>query len=293
MIGVLASLGSACLWALTNTLVKLESDRLDVVAINAYRAIVGSLLFLVIFLLTRDVGLLLTLPLEAVLALLLSVVAGMAFGDTLNFRSMLLIGLSRSFPIAGSYPLFTLVLSAIFLREDIGAGEVAGCLVTLTGVMLVAMPGKAGADDQPLDAHTNLLGVAMALGAAALWAASSTIVKVGLAAMDVITASTIRLPAAAAVLWLLLLRGPPAPMPWQLRGRSLLVVLATGILGSGLSSYFWLLGVQEIGAARAAILTSTSPIFGVALSFLILGERPARRVLAGTLLSVAGIVLIV
>ncbi len=292
MIGVLASLGSACLWALTNTLVKIEADRLDVVAINAYRAIVGSLLFLVIFLLTRDVGLLLTLPLEAVLALLVSVVAGMAFGDTLNFRAMLLIGLSRSFPIAGSYPLFTLVLSAIFLREDIGGGEVAGCLVTLTGVMLVAMPGKAGAD-QPLDARTNLLGVAMALGAAALWAASSTIVKVGLAAMDVITASTIRLPAAAVVLWLLLLRGPPAPMPWQLRGRSLLIVLATGILGSGLSGYFWLLGVQEIGAARAAILTSTSPIFGVALSFLVLGERPARRVLAGTLLSVAGIVLIV
>ena len=292
MIGVLASLGSACLWALTNTLVKLESDRLDVVAINAYRATVGSLLFLVIFLLTRDVGLLLTLPSEAVLALLLSVVAGMAFGDTLNFRAMLLIGLSRSFPIAGSYPLFTLVLSALFLQEDIGGGEVAGCLVTLTGVMLVAMPGKAGAD-QPLDARANMLGVAMALGAAALWAGSSTIVKVGLAAMDVITASTIRLPAAAAVLWLLLLRGPPAPMPWQLRGRSLLIVLATGILGSGLSGYFWLLGVQEIGAARAAILTSTSPIFGVALSFLVLGERPGRRVLAGTLLSVAGIVLIV
>ncbi len=292
MIGVLASLGSACLWALTNTLVKLEADRLDVVAINAYRAMVGSLLFLVIFLLTRDVGLLLTLPAEAVLALLLSVVAGMAFGDTLNFRAMLLIGLSRSFPIAGSYPLFTLILSAIFLQEDIGGREVAGCLVTLTGVMLVAMPGKAGAD-QPLDARTNLLGVAMALGAAALWAASSTIVKVGLAAMDVITASAIRLPAAAVVLWLLLLRGPPAPMPWQLRGRSLLIVLATGILGSGLSGYFWLLGVQEIGAARAAILTSTSPIFGVALSFLVLGERPARRVLAGTLLLVAGIVLIV
>ena len=293
MIGSLAALGSACLWAVTNTLVKMEAHRLDVVAINAYRATVGSLLFLLIFLLVGDLGSLATIPPYAIAALVISVIGGMAFGDTLNFRSMVLIGLTRSFPIAGAYPLFTLSLSAFFLDEGVGLKEFGGALVTLTGVMLVALREKAGSGPV-VDTRTNLIGVGMALGAAMLWAVSSIIVKVGLNEMDVITASAIRLPAAAAVLWvMILLRGPRPAMPWTLRGGPLMVVLVTGLLGSGLSSYLWLLGVQEIGAARSAILSSTSPIFAVPLSFFLLGERPSWRVLLGTLLSVTGIMLVV
>ena len=292
MIGVLASLGSACLWATTNTLVKLESSRLSVVAINAYRAMVGSLIFLIIFLLTRDPAMILHIPIGSIAALLISVIGGMAFGDTLNFRAMLLIGLGRAFPIAGSYPLFALILSALVLQEGIGWREVAGCLVTLTGVMLVALPGKLSAGPV-LDRRTNLLGVGLALGASILWACSSIIVKIGLADIDVITANAIRLPAAATVLWLLLRRDAPQPPPWRLRGRTLAVVLATGVLGSGLSGFLWLVGVQEIGVARSAILSSTSPIFAIPLSIFFLGERLVPRVLIGTLLSIAGIVLIV
>lgn len=292
MIGALASLGSACLWALTNTLVRLEADRLSVVAINAYRAMLGSLVFLLIFLVTHDLSSLTRIPLSAILALLVSVVGGMAFGDTLNFRSMLLIGLARSFPISAAYPLFTLGLAALFLNEGIGWQEVAGCLVTLGGVMLVALPAKV-ANGRPLDRRTNLLGVAMALGAAMLWAASSTLVKAGLEHMDAVTASALRMPAAAVVLWLMMQVGPRQPPLWRLRGRTLAVVAATGAVGSVLSGYLWLLGVQEVGAARAAILSSTSPIFAVPLSIVVLRERPTRRVLLGTLLSVAGVMLVV
>lgn len=293
LIGALASLASAALWAVTNMLVKLEAHRLHVVAINAYRAVIGSLILLVIFLLTHDPASVLTLPPGAVAALLVSVVVGMAFGDTLNFRAMLLIGLARAFPISGSFPLFTLALSSVMLDEQIGWREVAGCLVTLAGVMLVASPPKASAGAPPLDRRANLVGVGMAVAAAVLWAASGTIVKLGLDSIDAITANVIRLPVAAGVLLLLLLREPPQPPLWKLRGRTLLVVVLAGVLGSVLGGYLWLVGVQEIGAARASILSSTAPIFGVPLAILILKERPTRRVLLGTLLSVAGVVLIV
>jgi drug/metabolite transporter (DMT)-like permease len=291
VIGALASLASACLWAITNMLVKLEAHRLSVVAINAYRTTVGAALMLVIFLVSGDPARLTTASLPALAALLVSVIVGLVFGDTLNFRAMLLIGLARSFPISGSFPLFTLALAALFLQEPVGWREVLGCLVTLAGVMLVALP-SAKDGRLAVDRRTNLVGVGLALAAAVLWAASSTIVKVGLTSIDAVAANAIRLPVAAVVLLVMVSRGAPQPPLWRLRGRTLAVVVATGLLGSGLSGFLWMYGVQEIGAARAAILSSTSPIFAAPLSVLFLKERLTPRILAGTLLSVAGIALI-
>jgi DME family drug/metabolite transporter len=295
VIGALASLASACLWAVTNMLVKLEAHRLSVVAINAYRTAVGAAVLVVVFLLVRDPRDLLTASPSALAALLISVIIGLVFGDTLNFRAMMLIGLARSFPISGSFPLFTLILAALFLNEPVGWREVLGCLVTLGGVMIVALPGGSASKEgqHAVDRRTNLIGVGMALAAAVMWATSSTTVKFGLEGIDVVTANAIRLPVATAVLFLMLGRGAPQPAIWRLRGRTLAIILATGILGSGLSGYLWMYGVQEIGAARAAILSSTSPIFAAPLSVIFLKERLGPRVLLGTLLSVAGIALIV
>jgi drug/metabolite transporter, DME family len=292
LIGALASLASACLWAVTNLLVKLEAHRLSVLAINAYRTTVGAVLMVAVCLLVRDLSALSTATWTAIAALLVSVIVGLVFGDTLNFRAMVLLGLARSFPISGSFPLFTLLLAGAFLGEPVGWREVIGCLVTLGGVMLVAMPTKR--DGQPaIDRRTNAVGVALALGAAVLWATSSTVVKFGLETIDVVTANAVRLPVAAAVLLLILGRAAPQPPLWRLRGRTLAVVVLAGVLGSGLSGFLWMYGVQEIGVARAAILSSTSPIFAAPLSVLFLKERLARRVLAGTLLSVGGIIIIV
>ena len=55
---------------------------------------------------------------------------------------------------------------------------------------------------------------------------------------------------------------------------------------------FFLLSVSLAGAGRAAVLTATSPLFAVPLSVLLLGERGSWRIVAGTILSVAGVILL-
>ena len=292
MIGVAASLVTALLWALTAMLIKLERSTLSVVAINTYRVTVASLFFIALFLLTRDPATLLRVPPTAIGGLVISVTFAMAFASTLNLLAIRRIGLARAYPISGAFPLGTLLLSVIFLDEGLNWRHILGGLVTLGGVMLVALPGRRPVADAT-GAPADPLGLGMAAAAALLWATASVITKVAIVDLDLITASVIRLPAACLVLWLLLRFNSPQPPPWRLDRHSLALIVAAGLLGPALSSYLWMLGIQEIGVARTDILTSTSPIFAVALAALVLRERIVPRVLIGTVVSVLGIMLIV
>jgi DME family drug/metabolite transporter len=291
VIGVLAALTTSLLWALTAMLVKVEAPRLSVVAINFYRVMVATVAFVGIFILTRDPADLARVPVRTIAILAVAVILAMVLATTLNFQAILRIGLARAFPISGAFPLGTLVLSALWLDEGIGWRQGLGGVVTLGGVMLVAI-GAPGGPVTAAGRRADQQGVIMAVGAAVLWALSSVVTKVGISELDLLTASVIRLPVAALALVPFLARSR-TPLPWQLSGRSWLVLLAAGLLGPGLSSYLWLIGLQQIGAARTDIITATSPIFAVLLAAGVLKERLTRRVAAGTLLSVLGIMLIV
>lgn len=290
--GALALLAASGLYALASMLVKLETPRLSIIAHNTYRLLVAALAMTLIFLLTRDPAVLGQLPAGALLALVAAVFCGLTIGDTLNYRAMQLIGMGRAFPIANAYPLLTLAVAAHWLDEPVGWQDLAGCLLTLTGVTLVALPthGSAG---PPLNRRTHLAGVGLAATAAALWAGSNSFLKLALLATDPITANAVRLPLATLIAGLMLSRSAPAPPPWRLPRRTLAAVVTTGLASSVIAGMLTLYGVQQVGAARASIIGATSPLFGAPLAILFLQERLTVRILSGTALSVAGIMLVV
>ena len=69
-------------------------------------------------------------------------------------------------------------------------------------------------------------------------------------------------------------------------------VLLLGV-GTALSIFLFLLSVYEAGAARAATLSSTSPLFGVPLAVFVLKEQVTWRLLAGVGVTLVGVWLIV
>ena len=294
--GELAGLGAAVIWATTNIVLRGQSVRLGAVTVNAWRTIFAALCFIIIFLATRPLSLFATLPLRGVAALLIGVVFGMVIGDLLQFTAMTRIGVARAMPISSCFPLFTIAIAAILLGERITGRTIIGALLVIGGVVLVALPSRVAAVGAPegttLPASRYWIGVVMALAAAICWSCSTTLSRIALRDIDVITANTIRMPFSAAVSLLLSLRAGGLP-PRKFGRTSTVILLLCGIIGTAGGGFLYLTAIDLAGAAKTAVLGSAAPIFGLIGSVIFLRERPSPRGIAGTILSVVGIALVV
>jgi drug/metabolite transporter (DMT)-like permease len=69
-------------------------------------------------------------------------------------------------------------------------------------------------------------------------------------------------------------------------------VALAGVIGAGVPTFLYIVGIRRLGPPRAAILATFEPVVGVALAALLLAEQPGPvQLLGGLLIIAAGIVL--
>lgn len=294
--GELAGLAAALVWSTTNIVLRGQSVRLGAVTVNAWRTLFAALCFVAIFALTRQPGDLLGIPPGSLAALLISVIAGMVIGDTMQFVAMARIGVAKAMPISSTFPLFTIIIAAVVLHERITAWTIGGAVCVIVGVVLVALPRAAkaapGTVEKGPPPRQYWLGVGLALVAALCWSISTTLTRVGIRDTDVITANMIRLPFSAAVSFLINTRSGGLPIR-KFGRRSVVILVLAGVIGSAGGGFLYLTAIDLAGAAKTAVLASAAPIFGLVGAVLFLHERPGGRSVAGTLLAVLGIAFVV
>jgi drug/metabolite transporter (DMT)-like permease len=285
-LGALAALGSAVTWAVTGLLVRSLMADLGSVAVNALRSSVGGALLLAWVLGTRGIGPFASISAGALALLALSIVAAVTIGDTLFFESTRALGLGRAMTVSMTYPAGSALLAAAFLDEPITPALAAGTLLTLGGLTLIVAPWTQRAPGERF-----WWGVGAATLASLAWAVSVIILKAPLREIEPVTAQAIRLPLAAATLWV---------MPWASgalgglgrRGPSVLARLAALSLLNAVSSVMFVTGVKYAGVAVATVLSSTAPMFAIPLAVVFLGERLSLGALLGAAVTLAGIVVL-
>ncbi len=283
-------LASAFCWATTGLAIKAQSDRIDTSSYNAFRLVVGALFFIVLLPFFGGWDTLAQISTPSKLALAGSGIVGVAIGDTLYFWSMTKIGAARALPLSSIYPLFTWVIAIPLLGEQITLNAMIGTALVLGGVYLLSPQSQATTHH---DARMERLGTLGAIVAAALWAISTTLMKIGLQdGVNLVAINVFRMPIAALGVLLIVMKqkGRAAWQGYNLKSLPVLIVL--GIYSTGIGGILWTLAIDYGGAARAALLNSASPLIGVPLSVLFLKERMTPTAVVGALLSVFGVWLI-
>jgi len=128
-----------------------------------------------------------------------------------------------------------------------------------------------------------------ALGTAVCWAAGSNFFAAAGQRMGSVVLNRLRITVAAGLLCtaLLVLRGSPWPV-WATSWQVGLLALS-GLVGFVFGDTYYFRSLVILGPGRAALVTSTAPIFTVLFAWPLLGERPGPLVLLGMALTLGGI----
>jgi drug/metabolite transporter (DMT)-like permease len=268
--------------------------RLDAFVVNGLRAVFGLLILIPLTLLTGGAADVPLLTLSRLAYLAGAVFMGGVLGDALYVFSLKALGVGRAFPIANSFPLYTIVLSTLLLDTEITWPMILGGGLVLFGVYLVARPRRTVLrSETPLDSAQLATGVVMAFGAALLWAGTSVAMAVGLRdSINAPLATAARVPVMVLACFAASASRGTLVQVRKVDRHTWLLLALSGFVGWGLAATLYSAAIQRLGPSLTAIIGATSPIFAVPMSLVFLGERPTRHTLLGTVISVVGIALV-
>ncbi|WP_237739371.1 DMT family transporter [Microbacterium yannicii] len=183
-------------------------------------------------------------------------------------------------------PIMTAIMAALVLRvEKLKGLQIAGIGLGIVGVVVIIGPW------QGLDLSQSLIAQLAILGATACYGFSLAYMRrfVSNTGMSALMFSFLNIGLAAAIMALLtpvLVLEPVRLDPWIIVSVVLLGCLGTGI------AYIWNQNtVRAWGPTRASTVTYITPLVGVVLGVVILGERLSWNEPAGALVVFLGILL--
>lgn len=213
--------------------------------------------------------------------------AGLLFGIEflLIFVGLDYTSVARSTLLVNTMPFWTLLASRIFLGELVSGKKVVGLLLAFGGLVLIF------SDKLSLPGPDALFGDLLSLGGGLAWAATMIVIK-GTRLSHIAAEKLLlyQLAVAALVSALVLpFGGPPirdgnAVATWALLFQAVYVVAVTYVM------WFWL--VQRYPASGLASFTVLTPVFGVLLGGLVLGEPLGVPIFLALALIVIGLVLV-
>jgi drug/metabolite transporter (DMT)-like permease len=216
------------------------------------------------------------------------VTAGVIFGIefVLIYRGLLLTSASRAVVFLYTAPFFVALGSYVFLGERLRASQWAGLALSFAGVALAI-----GVPQADVDAGV-LLGDLLIVCGAALWAATTLIIK---------ATALIRAPAEKGLGYQVAISIPIFVLAAWISGERITHVPSALSLSLLAYQSFWVVGltftlwfalVKAYSASKLSAFTFITPLFGVAASYFILHDTLTLAFGAAAVLVIAGLYLV-
>lgn len=226
--------------------------------------------------------------------LALSSLIGFVIGDALLFQAFVMIGPALSMLLMALAPVFSVLLSWIFLGETLTLQELIGIGLAVAGVAWVITDRPVQADDHPQQTSPQRYraGILFGLGGAIGQAVGLIVSKKGLDGdFPALSGNLIRLIVATLAIWaaplvmgqvktdITRLRETPKAMVWITSGA---------IVGPFIGVWMSLVAVQEAPVGIASTLMALTPVLLLPVSYYVFKEHVGIRAILGTVLAVAG-----
>jgi drug/metabolite transporter (DMT)-like permease len=196
---------------------------------------------------------------------------------------------SRASLIVTVNPVFTTLIAAWLFKERFNWKIAVGMACAVLGATTVLTRGE------PWKILTGEIGLGewLLLGCVACWTGYSLIGKAAMKNVDSLAGTAYTAVFGLVLLWVaaLAFEGARAASALALLDARGITAMAFIVVGSTVLAYAWYYeGIAKLGAGTASSYISLVPVFGVATSALVLGERLDASLLIGGALAVAGVV---
>jgi drug/metabolite transporter (DMT)-like permease len=191
--------------------------------------------------------------------------------------------------LTNTQPIFTTLLAPLIIRDEFSPSKLAGAVLGVAGVVLIVTAGVNLRDVLTRDyfwGNLILVGGSIAISLQTMLLKKFVLRYGGLLP----TVLTILWGCLALVISALLVHGVGllAGITW----RQWLLLAYIGVAGTALTYPLFNAALQPAGVVRAVGYKLLIPVFGILLSFILLGERPGLRILIGAAVVVTSLLII-
>jgi drug/metabolite transporter (DMT)-like permease len=208
--------------------------------------------------------------------------AGYAAQAGLFFGALTRLDASLTSLLLYFYPMLVFLGAVALRREQVTGRRVGARALARAGAALVLMSGSLGALDG--------VGVAMALGAAVIYAAYILVADRLVGGADAFLMAALVTTGAAASTLVAGVGSGSLDLHFAAAGWGWIAAMALGSTVLGVSAFF--VGLREVGPATASIVSTAEPVVTVALATAIYGEALGAGQLAGGVLVLGAVVVL-
>lgn len=293
MLGELAALFVAVLWAATGLMLKPISTRLNPFFANHVRVIASTVVYLPIVIATGGLSFLPQTPVTSILFVVGGATVGFIIAETCFLLGIRYIPLSQVYPISlCGFPAVTIIIAAIFLGERLAPVALLGVALVLVGLYLIAFPGRGILPKLSLVSPSERKGLMLTVLSFIFYGVSINMTTFGIKDMDLDLANFVRFAALTVILIPFTFRHWAGALFRKPEIRTVGLAALNGAIAIGLAGRILLFSLTESGAALTSVLTSTSPLFLLPMSVFFLKEKVTHKLVAGVIISVSGICLV-
>lgn len=290
--GELAALATAFFWTFTALAFEVASRKIGSLAVNMIRLVLAFIFLIVFTSISRGLAFPTDASTHAWIWLSVSGLIGFVFGDYFLFRAYALISSRIAMLIMTLVPPITAITGWILLGEILSPLEIAGMLLTISGISLAILNRNNA--QRKLKLSYPVKGILFAFAGALGQAIGLVLSKYGMQSYDAFAATQIRIIAGIAGFGIIIL----------VLGKGYLIRNAfrnkTGLIGTGIGSFFGpflgvsfsLLAVKYAATGVASTIMAIVPILLIPPSMILFKHRLSPLEVMGAFISVGGVALL-